>query len=169
MSTLQIWVRKSGVLQNLFILCEHGTNAIFRGAKIKIIINKIIGMRSTGISFKSVGRQMGYHYIVVRRLVTKHTQSNIVNDLPRSGRPHVTLQAEDRAVYHLVRRMPLATSLVLKRQWLTNIPLSARTVRNRLNSAGLKSRRVSKRPMLSDRHQRLRLAWCLARRGFCFL
>ena len=40
MSTLQIWVRKSGVLQNLFILCEHGTNAIFRGAKIKLANNR---------------------------------------------------------------------------------------------------------------------------------
>jgi hypothetical protein len=38
-------------------------------------------------------------------------------------------------------------------------------VRNRLKSTGLKSRKVITRPMLSDRHQRLRLAWCLARRG----
>jgi hypothetical protein len=37
---------------------------------------------------------------------------------------------------------------------------------NRLKSAGLKSRKVITSPMLSDRHQRLRLAWCLARRGF---
>ena len=36
---------------------------------------------------------------------------------------------------------------------------------NRLKSAGLKSRKVITRPMLSGRHQRLRLAWCLARRG----
>ena len=35
---------------------------------------------------------------------------------------------------------------------------TARTVRNRLKSAGLKSGRVIKRPMLLDRHQRLRLA-----------
>ena len=35
---------------------------------------------------------------------------------------------------------------------------------NRLKPAGLKSRRVIKRPILSDRHQWLRLAWCLARR-----
>jgi hypothetical protein len=33
-------------------------------------------------------------------------------------------------------------------------------------SAGLKSRRVIKRPMLVDRHRRSRLAWCLARRGW---
>ena len=95
----------------------------------------------------------------------KHTQTNIVKELPRSGRPHVTSQREDRALHRLVRRMPFAASPVLKRQWLPSRSLSARTVRNRLKSAGLKSRRIIKRHMLSDRHQRLRLAWGLARRG----
>jgi hypothetical protein len=42
----------------------------------------------------------------------------------------------------------------LKRQWLPNRRLSARTVRNRLKSAGLKSWRVNKRPMVSNRYQR---------------
>jgi hypothetical protein len=32
----------------------------------------------TGISFKAIGRQMGYHYTVVSRLVGKHTQTNNV-------------------------------------------------------------------------------------------
>jgi hypothetical protein len=44
--------------------------------------------------------------------------------------------------------------------------MSTRTVRNRLKSAGLKSRRVIKRPLLIYRHRQSRLAWCLARRGW---
>jgi hypothetical protein len=36
------------------------------------------------------------------------------------------------------------------------IDVSTGTVRNRLKSAGLKSRRVIKRPLLADRHRRLR-------------
>ena len=31
-------------------------------------------MHTTGMSFKAIGRQMGYHYTVVSRLVRKHTQ-----------------------------------------------------------------------------------------------
>jgi hypothetical protein len=42
----------------------------------------------------------------------------------------------------------------------------SRTVRNRLKSAGHKSRRVIKRSLLVNRHRRSRLAWCLARRGW---
>jgi hypothetical protein len=63
---------------------------------------------------------MGYHYTVVSRHVRKHTQTNTVKDLPRSGRPHVTSQREDRTLHRLVRRMPFATSPVMKRQRLPN-------------------------------------------------
>jgi hypothetical protein len=107
---------------------------------------QIIGMHTTRMSFKAIGCQMGYHYTVVSRLVRKHTQTNNVKDLPRSGRPQVTSDHDDRALQRLVRRMPFATSPVLKQHWLPNRRLSTRTVRNRLKSVGLKSRRVIKRP-----------------------
>jgi hypothetical protein len=59
------------------------------------------------------------------------------------------------------------------RAWLVDIRnnghLSTRTVRNRLKSVRLKSRRVIKRPLLADRHRRSRLAWCLVRRGWNLL
>ena len=88
---------------------------------------QIIGMHTTGMSFKAIGRQMGYHYTVVSRLVRKHTQTNNVKDLPRSGRPRVTSDRDDRALQRLVRRMPFATSPVLKQHWLPNRRLSTRT------------------------------------------
>jgi hypothetical protein len=58
---------------------------------------QIIGMHTTGMSFKAIGRQMGYRYTVVSRLVRTHTQTNNVKDLPRSGRPGVTSDRDDRA------------------------------------------------------------------------
>ncbi len=76
-------------------------------------------MHTTGISIKAIGRQMGYHSTVVSRLVRKHTQTNNVKDLPRSGRSRVTSDHDDRALQHLVRRMPFATSPVLKQHWLS--------------------------------------------------
>ena len=85
-----------------------------------------------------------------------------MKDLPRSGRPRVTSDRDDRALQRLVRRMPFATSPVLEQHWLTNRRLSTRTVRDRLKSAGLKSKGVIKRPLLADRHRRTRLA----RRGW---
>jgi hypothetical protein len=115
---------------------------------------QILGMHTTGMFFKAISR-----------LVRKHTHTNNVKDLPRFGRPRVISDRDDRALHCLVRRMPFVTSPVLKQHWLPNRRLSTKSVRNRLKSAELKSRRVIKRPLLADRHRRSRLAWCVGRRG----
>ena len=79
---------------------------------------QIIGMYKTGMSFKAIGRQMGYHYTVVSRLVRKRTQTSNVKDLPRSDRPRITSDRDDRALQRLVRGMQFATSPVLKQHWV---------------------------------------------------
>ena len=119
---------------------------------------QIIGMHTTGLSFKAIGRQMGYHYAVVSRLVRKHTTNQQCERFAKIRQTTGNTCRHDRAFQRLVRRMPFATSLVLKQHWLPNRRLSTRTVRNHLKSAGLKSRRVIKRPLLTDRHRRTRLA-----------
>ena len=161
MFTLRIWVFKSSVLKKYSFSVSMVRRRISEAQ-----IWQIIGMHTTGMSFKAIGRQMCYHYTVVSRLVRKDTQTNNVKDLSRSGRPRVALDRDDRALQRLVRWMPFATSPVLKQHWLPNRRLSTITVRNRLKSSGIKSRRVIKRPLLADRHRRTRLAWCLARRGW---
>jgi hypothetical protein len=56
----------------------------------------LLDLCSADSSFKAIGRQMGYHYIVVSRLVRKHTQTNNVKDLPNSGRLRVTSDRDRR-------------------------------------------------------------------------
>ena len=160
MFTLQIWVFKSGVIKKLFILSKHCTKANIRST------NMANNRHAYNSFLQCYWTSDGYHYSVVSRLVRKHTQTNNVKDLPKSGRPRVASDRDDRALQRLLRRMPFATSPVLKHHWLTNRRLSTTTVRNRLNSGEHKSRRVIKRLLLVDRHRRSRLAWCLARRGW---
>jgi hypothetical protein len=144
MSTLKIWVLKSGNLKIVLHLYEHGTKANIGGAKMA-------NNRHTVNSFKAIGRQLDYHYTVVSRLVSKN-QTNTMKDLTGSGRHHVTSRREDKALHHLIRRI----TPDLKRQWLPNRRLSTGIVRNHLKSTGLKSRRVIKCPMVSNQLQRLR-------------
>ena len=108
MFTLRIWVFKSGVLTNLFILSKHCMKANIRSTKMAN--NRHAYNRDVLQSYWT----SGYHYTVVSRLVRKHTQTNNVKDLPRYGRPRVTSDRDNRALQRLVRRMPFATSPVLK-------------------------------------------------------
>lgn len=125
---------------------------------------RIIGMKSTGMSCRAIGRQLDINHTVISRLVQKHRQTDHVKDRPRPGQPRKTSRVEDRDLARLVRRQPLSNSGVLKQLWLPNRPLCNRTVRNRLKAIGLKARRVIKRPALTNLHKRSRLGWCLARR-----
>jgi hypothetical protein len=125
---------------------------------------QIIDMHIPEMPFKAIGRQIP-QYCSQPTGEKTHTNHN-VKDLPRSGRPRVTTDRDDRALQRLVRRTPFAISPIFKQHWLPNRRMSTKTVRNRLKSAGLKSKRVIKRLLLADRHQRSRLAWCLARRGW---
>ena len=96
MFTLRIWVIKSGVLKILLILSQHYTKANIRSTQ----------MANTRHAYKAIRRQMDYHYTVVSRLVRKHTQTKHVKDLPRSGRPRVIYDRDDRALQRLVRWKP---------------------------------------------------------------
>lgn len=127
---------------------------------------QIIGLHRAGLSFKEIGRRTGRHYSTISRLVRKHAQTNDVKNRRPSGRPRKTTVRDDRALVRLVRRDPFASSATLKRQWLPHRQISHQTVRNRLKAAGLRSRRVIKRPKLTDDHKRLRLAWCRQRQGW---
>jgi hypothetical protein len=107
MITLRIWVFNSGVLKKIFI------------SMVRMRISEAqrwqtIGMHTTGMSFNAIGRQMGYYYSVVSRMARKHTQTNNVKHLPRSGRPRVTSDRDDMTLQRLVIQMPFATSPVLK-------------------------------------------------------
>jgi IS30 family transposase len=65
---------------------------------------QIIGMHTTGMSFKAIGRQMGYHYTVVSRLVRKHNHPLATSPvyMDDNARPHrsraVTAYIQSEAV-----------------------------------------------------------------------
>jgi hypothetical protein len=51
---------------------------------------------------------MGYYYSVVGRMARKHTQTNNMKNLPRSGRPRVTSDRDDMTLQRLVIQMQFA-------------------------------------------------------------
>jgi hypothetical protein len=150
MFTLQICVFKSGVLKFLFILSKHGTKANMRSTKMAN--NRHAYNRDVLQSYWTSDGLLLYCSQPTGEKTHTNQQCERLA-LPRSGRSRVTSDRDDRALQHLVRRMPFAISPVLKQHWLPNRRLSTRTVRNRLKSAGLRSRRVIKRSLLVDRHR----------------
>ena len=96
LTTLRIWVFKSGVLKKKSFSLSMVRRRISEAQRWQII-----GMHTTGMFFKAIGRHMGYHYVIVSRLVRKHTQTNKVKNLPKSGSLRVTSDCDDRTLQRL--------------------------------------------------------------------
>jgi hypothetical protein len=70
-------------------------------------------------------------------------QTGRTNDRPRSDRPHVTSQRQDRhlRLIHTRNRMITAEDTARRTPGLANVRLSGQTVRRRLCESGLRARR----------------------------
>jgi hypothetical protein len=105
MSTLLIWVLKSGVLKNAFILCEHGTKANI--GDTKDVNRNFLQSYLTSVGLSLYSSQPDCE---------KTHQSQHRERLAKIRKTTCTVGAwRHLALHRLVRPMPFATSPVLKR------------------------------------------------------
>jgi len=124
---------------------------------------RAIGMLQVGQTQRQVARHFGCSVKTVNRLWQRFSQTGTTSDHPRSGTPRVTTPREDRRIrlLHLCNRFVPATVTA------RNLPgrrISAQTVRNRLRSSNLHSRRPYTGPVLTRRHRTHLLNWARAHR-----
>ena len=120
-----------------------------------------IGKIQGGISISRTARDMQKSKSVISRLWNLFRQTGEVKMRPgRGGRPKTTAR-EDRHIRLLALRDRFKSSSKINRdfRFFTRVRISDRTVRNRLKSAGLQSRRPVVGVNMTRQHKRLRLAW----------
>ena len=141
--------------------CSHGSIR-FTVVPRTVVNDRLVavGMVSGGISFLNVARQFRVERHTVARWFQRHQRSNNVQDLPRSGRPRITISRQDRyiRVQHLRNRFQAAT--VTARTLPGHKLISSRVIRNRLREHSICPHRPAIRSVLQPRHRVARLAWC---------
>jgi len=122
-------------------------------------------MLQVGQTQCQVAQHFGCSVKTINDLWQRFNQTGTTSDRPRSVRPRVTTPREDRRIrlLHLGNRFVPATVTA------RNLPdrrISAQTVRNRLRSTSLRSRRPYNYtgPVLTRRHRTNRLNWARAHR-----
>ena len=97
----------------------------------------------------------------VQQLVKKHHETGSVADRSRRARPRATTARQDRTLVRMSLRNRRLTAPELKCKWKqeskTNV--SVQTVRRRLHEKGFKGCVAVKKPKLTDKHKKKRLAW----------
>ena len=106
-----------------------------------------IALLMQGQRQQQVARHFGVHVSTIERLVRRLRENGRVADRPRSGRPRVTSQRQDRAIRlaHLHNRHLTATETAVNTVGSHNRRIHPKTVRNRLREFGLRARRPKHR------------------------
>ena len=124
---------------------------------------RAIGRIEAGESCRAVARAMGVNHKSINELLRKYRNTNDVADLPRPGRPKLTTRQQDRFIVNAALRSRSRTGPDIQSQLERANPhqrrMSTQTVRNRLHAAGLRSRSMVKKPLLTPRHKVARLQW----------
>lgn len=129
-----------------------------RGKSIPVIKRgQIIALWQDGASDQHISEQLEVHIKSVRSVINKFKETNTLEDLERSGRPRATTPREDRHLRLLSRREKFLTAEDLWKQ--TDLGVTSRTVRNRLNEAGLFSHPAAKRPITNKRIREQRMGF----------
>ena len=120
-----------------------------------------IGMIEAGQSQNAVSRYFGKSKSVISRLMARYRQTGGVKIRAGRGRPRKTSPRQDRCLRTMALRNRFISAPELRDNFraVMGIRLSTSTVRNRLKSAGLKSRRPFRGMCLTVAHRRLRLQW----------
>ena len=113
---------------------------------------------------QQVARHFGVHVSTTERLVRRLRETGRVADRPRSGRPRVTLQRQDRAIClaHLRNRHLTSTETAVNTVGSHNRRIHPKTVRNRYRECGLRARRPNVGLPLNRARRARRMAWVTA-------
>ena len=109
-------------------------------------------------------RDVAQHESTISRLVQHLRATGRLTDRPRSGRPRVTTQRQDRRLHlvHLRNRLRTATETAREVIGTNGRRVCPRTVRNRLREFDLRPRRPYMGPNLTPRQRQRRMQWLRA-------
>ena len=123
-----------------------------------------IALLMQGQRQEQVARHFGIHVSTIERLVRRLMKTGRVADRPRSGRPCVTSQRQERAIRlaNLRNRHLTATETTVNTVGSHNRRIHPKTVRNRLREFGLRACRSNVGLPLNQARRVRRMAWVTA-------
>ncbi|CAF0876050.1 unnamed protein product [Brachionus calyciflorus] len=119
-------------------------------------------MRQQGKTLETIERELNRAISCIKRIIDRYNETNSYKDRPRSGRPRISTQKDDRNLIRLVKKNRTEPSHVLANQWkLSNgKTASSSLVRRRLLANKLEWNFAVKKPRLSANHVKARKTFC---------
>lgn len=125
---------------------------------------RAIGMLEAGLTRQAVSARLSVPTRTLRRWWMRFEEGGAVERREGSGRRRDVSGRSGRRLVRLSRREPFHSSTQLSSS--LDVDVSRRTIRRHLVRAGLRSRRVLRRPLLTPRHRQARMRWAMTRCHF---
>lgn len=122
---------------------------------------RIVDLHKDGKSTCDIVDLVGRSSSVVKRIVAKFKTSGSIESSPRTGRPRKTSPRDDRVMARmsLENRFKTAAEISRNLSSTSDIKVSRQTVSRRLRDSGLLARVPAKKPLISKKNQKARLAF----------
>lgn len=129
---------------------------------------RIVTLHDAGHSNHQIHRMLHIPRSSIVRIVARYAEAGTVERRPRSGRPRVLDEREDRYVVQYARRHRNASARALRDHFQHTFRrvISTSTVIRRLHLANLRARRPLRVPTLLPRHRAARLQWAREHSGW---
>ena len=94
---------------------------------------EIVEYRNSGVRVAEIAHRIGCQRSNVSRTLTRRQQSGSNKDMPRLGRPCITLRADDKYLHMTARRSPKSTALMIQAIWHSKLYrwVSGQNLKNR--------------------------------------
>lgn len=121
----------------------------------------MVRLSKKGLSQREIGKITNSSKGAVQNALKLHSVHGVVTSRPRPVRKKITTVREDRILVNISLKNRRLPSKKVAAEFLasTKKKMSPRTVRHRLQKAGLGGRRARKKPWLSERNIKKRLEW----------
>ncbi|KFM63657.1 Transposable element Tc3 transposase, partial [Stegodyphus mimosarum] len=127
---------------------------------------RIVAYPECGLSFREIGSRVGRNRTIVMRICDRPMQEGTTDRRVRSNPPQCTTSRDDRNIVRMTvtDRSVTSQTIAQRIQCITHHPVSARTIRSRLQQSGQSARRPLLRLPLTQNHRCLRRQRCDERR-----
>jgi transposase len=136
-----------------------------RGKELTVATRaQVMLLKDLGYSQRQISNRLNVSRGAVQRCFARSADNDGTgveyHSIRRSGRPKITSARTDNSIIVMCKRSPRASSAKIKAQLPASERVSTRTIRRRLFTTGLKARRPAKKPLLSSKNIRDRVAFC---------
>jgi len=118
-----------------------------------------VNMEAAGMNVTTIARILKVTKSTISRILSRHRSRNIVDNLPRKGRPRLTSSRQDKRIVRMSKADPTLTCVDIAAGLMENdnLNVSRMTIARRLSDAGLHGRRPAKKPFISAKNLRSRM------------